>query len=220
MIRKILLVFSFSIYLFALGQTNRENMIHFATLSRIEVINEQIYQLLDSLILYNKDCIYTVCSKPYFFEIVSYKKENDTTIIYTSSCQYFSTTLWDKNDWAGYFYYKNNLVVIGRFEIFSLFFKNTSDTKKFYHKKYDRRKDIAYYDYLGLEYYYIKNEFIPKFKSLCAETSPYFHIVRKKDTWKNIANRYGITIRELKSLNKIEKNKLPKLYERMNVKIR
>ena len=217
-IRKVLLVFSFTICLFAFGQTNRENMVHLATLPRLEVINEQIYQLLDSLILYNKDCIYTILGKPHLFRITSPIRGNDT-LIGVDSFQYLSTDLWNKDGWTGYFYYKNNLVVIASFDIFSLFFRNTSDIQEFYYKRYDWRTDFAEFDNIDLVYYYTRNTFIPKSKSLCADTHPYMHIAQKKETWKSIANLYGITIEELKLLNKTKKNKLPKLRARMKVKI-
>lgn len=214
-------MFSLFVCLFTLyGQTNSEKMAHFSTLPRVEVINEQIYQLLDSLILYNKDCIFTILDKPHFFEMASYKREGDSVIIYVGSWQYFTFYLTSNDDFTGYFYYKDNLVMICKtFDIFSLFFKNTSDTQEFYYKRYDSRKDFAYYDGLKLTYYYINNAFIAKFKSLCMDASPYLHIVRRKETWKSIANRFGITVKELKALNKTEGNKLPKLQAGVQLKI-
>ena len=207
MIRKILLTFSFSFYTFGpYSQTDTGKMIYFKTLPRLEVIYEQIYQKLDSAIIYNRDCIYAARGKPYYFEIKLYDVENDTIFIDVGSFQY-STSFHSR--WVGYFQYKDNLVLVKSWDDFTRFFQETSDTLDLYYKYYHPYMiidDNPRFEYMSLIYYYENNTFIPKCKYLCMPTSPYYYSVDSVegilDTWESIASDYDITVKELKSLNK------------------
>jgi hypothetical protein len=225
MVHKVLLMFVINIHLFTLyGQKDTGKIIYLETLPRLDVINEQIYQVLDSAILYNKDCIYTVRNKPYYFEISLYKKENDTINIHVSSEQYTSVSLFRQLKHIGVFYYKENLVTVRKTsDITSSFFQETSDTVQLYYKDYYPYwgQNIHVYEFMSLVYKYVNNKFILWHQRLCTGASPYYHRVTRvggiDDTWESIASRYEITVEELKALNKKRSKKTLKLRDMIRV---
>lgn len=193
------------------GQIDTSKMIYFKTLPRLEVVNEQIYQLLDSLILYNEDCVYTIHGKPYCFYVILNKKGGDTINIKLESNQYDNIWLESYANWIGCFYYKNILVGVDSSDIVSLFFKKTSDMQDIYYEK-----SILYfrpygkgYEFMYIKYDYINNLFIPIDKYLCQESSPYYHKIKEGETWEKITEDYGITIEDLIAKNKRIKIKKP-----------
>ncbi|MDL2262580.1 LysM domain-containing protein [Bacteroidales bacterium OttesenSCG-928-I21] len=180
-----------------------DNIIYLKTLPRLEVINEQIYQVLDSLILYNENCVYTIHNKPYFFEINLKESKNDTICIKLSSKQYYVWMDYETN-WIGYFYYKENLVMVKPSDIYFLFFKKTSDIKNIYYEKHIiyLRPYSKIYERMEIEYSYIDGVFIAGNKFLCQEASPYYYKIKDGDTWGKIMKDYGITEKNIISLNK------------------
>jgi hypothetical protein len=214
MVKKILLLFVFNICFITLhGQTDTTKKI-FAILPQLKVTNEQIYQVLDSLILYNENCIYAIRNKPYYLKINLYKKGNDTVDIYVESWQYNSLSSLVERDFDNaYFYYKNNLVLVGISDVISIFFKKTDDLQELYYEDY--YSYLAWHFHLpelmSLKYQYVNNVFIPVNKCLCTGLPYYYPVTRQGgilDTWESIASCYDTTVEELKSLNK-KKGKKP-----------
>jgi hypothetical protein len=192
------------------AQIDTNKKVYFKTLPRLEVKNEQIYQLLDSLILYNKECIYTIHNKPYYFEINLYNESDGISIIVSSYQRYYFMK-W-VHDKVGCFYYKNILVIVCSSDILELFFEKEKDMIDIYYFK--DYMPYSRYDGLGnecmyIEYKYINNQFIPKHKFLCEKSTPYYHKIKKDETWEKITENYGITIEELIALNKRIKIKKP-----------
>ncbi len=211
MIRKILLIFCCSLYIYTLSaQIDTNKKVYFKTLPRMEVKNEQIYQLLDSFILYNEKCIYTIHNSPYYFDINLYNK-SDGIIIILGSYQRTCFMKWD-HDKVGCFHYKNILVIVHSSDILDLFFEKEKDTVDIYY--FEDYMPYSRSDYLGdecmyIEYKCVGNQFIPKRKFLCQELSPYYHRIKEGETWEKITEDYGITIEDLISLNKRIKIKKP-----------
>jgi hypothetical protein len=146
--------------------------------------------------------------------IYEYIHNLDTIAIHVDSWQYFALS-WKNHDWFGFFYYENNLVVVRKSNITSLFFQETSNIERLYYAKPDylyERKDIPIDEMMSLKYYYVNNRFIRgEYSLLCLEASPYYHTIgRFGETWEDIAKWYGITVDTLKALNKIKNKDTPK----------
>ncbi len=201
---------------FAQKDTNES---FFANLPLLEVNNDIVVQLLDTLIFYNDNCMYTRKAVPYFFEICVWKKKEkcDTLTISLVSCQYDCFIMkCDPDYYQGYFYYKDNMVLVSCID--TIFFNRTNNCKPIYCKSDGKvyQSTCHYLDEIRMVYDYINDCFILRDKWLCQPESPFYIKIYHgiyPNTWEEIMQEYCVTKEDLKKMNpekKINFRKNPK----------
>lgn len=175
------------------------------TLPLLEIKDSVIYQLLDTIEYYNNNCMYAK-HVPYYFEICPWSKRyGDTLKISVLSKQYDCFFMrCDKDSYGGYFYYKENLVLVRGLDTF--YFRKTDTQRDIYCES-----DGNYFDYqtnlldeIGITYYYFGGKLNCICKCLCQPESPfYIRIIpgRTPTTWEGIMKKYNVTEEDLIKLN-------------------
>lgn len=228
MIKKLILTQCFFILCFFIAQgenITREKKVPIGILSRVEVKNNQIYAILDSLLLYSNDCIFTKCNLPYLLTISTYIDDNNPRLVFSS---YHESTFhfideFSFDRYKYYFHYKNHLVIIAPSTdflsiYFSQFFIETTEKQLFYclEDNFDNHITLSF---VCLSYFYKNNTFVPIEKTFCNSYSidGDYYRVRKKDTWRRIAKRFNTTTKKLKLYNGTRKKF--KLQKNMRIKV-
>jgi len=205
-------------HVFAQKDTNER---FFANIPLLEVKNDIVGQSLDTLIFYNDNCMYTRKAIPFYFEInIRNKKENcDTLTIFLASYQYDCFFMKCNPDYyKGYFYYKDNLVLVSRID--TNFFNRTNNCKPIYCKSDGKvyQSTCHFLDEIRMDYDYINDSFILRDKWLCQPESPFYIKIYYgiyPDTWEDIMREFCVTKEDLKKMNpkkKLNFRKNPKKY--------
>lgn len=183
----------------------------------LDIVNPNIYSLLDSIINLNKKCIHVSMGELTWFNI--WGKNNDTVEIYIEANQYTNRTDRINKKSYGVFYYKNSLFVVNNSSgvLDSLFIQKEVKEKviTYYPNALNylfkpSKNSYAYYQSSSLSSYYIQDQFIiNNVQSSCIEYSPIYHKIRRGDTMEKICKLYWVKQEQIMKLNNLSEPILP-----------
>lgn len=197
-------------------ELDEQEYIFFGSFALLEVKNDQIYKLLDSLEIYTNACSidFKSCSPIIVLHVV----DNDT-LFFFEALQDISLFIKIKDPYKYYFYYKDRFIYVFLFVDFSLFFNSPI-------RDYDDVFDVVYLHYplsqiqtidektdelknVSLRYLYKDNIFQLQQKGLYRNNCDYsITDVCEKKAWKRFAEKYNMTKKQVKSFTYNSKYKI------------
>lgn len=195
----------FLVSVFAQNDTNEKLL--YVSLPLLEVKKDIVYQLLDTLIFYNDNCMYTRKAVPYYFETCVWNKKErcDTLTISLASCQYDCFFMKCNPDYyQGFFYYKGNIVLVSSID--TVVFHRTNICKPIYCKSDGTiyQSTCHFLDEIRIVYDCINDSLIFRNKWLCQPESPFYIKIYRgiyPDSWEEIMREYCVTKEDLKKMN-------------------